>query len=95
MVRFERQLLVSVVRAFLMLPAVMNQQKFTYGQVLMRFSMLQVMFHQQGQAQQLPEFSSGKGKNQEEQYVNTLLQQCEVRGFIIRVSSPPLRHLLS
>lgn len=78
---FKRKLTVFFIGTVLMLLAVMNQYEIANAQLVVRFLVFQVMIDQQRQAQQLTELRTRERKNQQEQYVHTLVQQGEVMFF--------------
>ncbi len=71
---FKRKLTVFFIGTVLMLLAVMNQYEIANAQLVVRFLVFQVMIDQQRQAQQLTELRTRERKNQQEQYVHTLVQ---------------------
>lgn len=78
---FKRKLTVFFIGTVLMLLAVMNQYEIANAQLVVRFLVFQVMIDQQRQAQQLTELRTRERKNQQEQYVHTLVQQGEFMFF--------------
>jgi len=82
MMCFEGKLPVLLVCALRMLTAVVDEQEFADAEALVLLPVLQIVFNQHGQSKNLSEFRSGKGKYQQEHYVNSLLQCGENKGFL-------------